>query len=83
MSKISKKNEHLMKFIDLLENASSYNKDVSIVLIITIKECYQTHVLNVFITTITKRVSVKKSRQIIKRIDYAWDRICMNETHQE
>jgi hypothetical protein len=71
MSKISKKNEHLMKLIDLLENASSYNKDISIVLIIIIKEYYQTHVLNVFITIITERVFVKKSRQIIKRIDYA------------
>jgi hypothetical protein len=60
-----------MKFIDLLENASSYNKDVSIVLIITIKECYQTHVLNIFIIIVTERVFVKKSRQIIKRIDYA------------
>jgi hypothetical protein len=71
MSKISKKNEYLMKLIDLLENASSYNKDVSIVLIITIKECYQIHVLNVFIITVTKRMFVKKSRQIIKRINYA------------
>jgi hypothetical protein len=62
MSKISKKNEYLMKLIDLFENTSSYNKDVSIVLIITIKKSYQTHVLNVFITTITKRVFVKKSR---------------------
>jgi hypothetical protein len=71
MSKILKKNEHLMKFIDLFENASSYNKDVSIVLIITIKECYQIYVLNVFIIIVTERMFVKKSRQIIKRIDYA------------
>jgi Lhr-like helicase len=70
MSKISKKNEHLMKLIDLFENASSYNKNVSIV-------------LNVFITTVTEWVFVKKSRQIIKRINYAWDRVCVNETHQE
>jgi hypothetical protein len=72
-----------MKLIDLFENASSYNKDVLIILIITIKECYQTHVVNIFIITVTKRVFVKKSRQIIKRINYAWDRVCVNETHQE
>jgi hypothetical protein len=81
--RISTEDKHILKRKNLFDNLLSYHENVSTLVIITIKECYQTHVLNVFITVVTKHVNVKRTRQIKKTMTYAWDRICVNEAHQK
>ncbi len=81
--KISIEDKRILKRKDLFDNFLSYHKNVSTFVIITIKDCYQTHVLNVFVIIVTKHVNIKKTRQVKKMMFYAWDRICVNEAHQK
>ncbi len=59
-----------MKRLDISENLLSYHENVLTLVIITIKECYQTHVLNVFVIIDTKHVNFRRTRQIKKTIVY-------------
>jgi hypothetical protein len=77
-------NRSLLKCINDVFRDSTCHADASTVVMITIKKCYNQHVVNLFIRMIILFKKKSRDKTLIRRkiMKFAWDRACIDETHQ-
>ena len=82
MSKIDVNDKQLIEFRNDVFNSILYDDDVSNVVVLISKKCFNAHVKNTFQTSRLIKFD-KKNVIIYEHMKFAWDRTIINETHMK